>query len=103
MPTKRVQQRSLFEQPVPDELEQASFADQAIDAPRPHEYLVPKGGALVHCRSCDAEVVWTTTPAGAAVPLSIATVQKRHGELYALSHFTDCPQASAWGKGKKRV
>lgn len=102
MTKKRVHQPSFFDPPV-DDLQQVSFEDQAIDAPRPHEYPVPKGGAIVHCHSCDAEIVWTTSPMGARIPLSIATVQTRDGVMYALSHFTDCPQASAWGKGKKRV
>lgn len=40
------------------------------------------------CRSCGAEVLWTTTPAGKRSPLD------RDGK----SHFATCPDAARWRK-----
>jgi len=64
---------------------------------RTGEYEVPQG-KVEHCRSCGASIVWANTPKGRAVPLSLATVQEHDGKRYALSHFTDCPQAKEWSK-----
>lgn len=59
------------------------------------------------CSSCGAPIVWATTEAGKAIPLSAATKQARvvveegpDGKLYAtvkttyLSHFVDCANAA---------
>ena len=73
--------------------EQLSFVEEAAPAGRPHEYPIPTGAAIEHCRSCDAQIVWAQTPAGRAVPLALSTVQTRHGVQYAVSHFRDCPHA----------
>lgn len=68
--------------------------------PRPHEYFVTLGESrrAGKCRSCGAPICWKTTISGAQVPLSLATLIDRDGELFAMSHFTDCPQATAWSK-----
>lgn len=78
--------------------EQLSFIEQAAPAGRPHEYEIPATAKIEHCRSCDAQIVWTRTPAGRAVPLALSTVQTRDGKRYAVSHFRDCPDAKDWGK-----
>lgn len=73
------------------------FADVPNDA-RVGEYPLPAAGNLAHCRSCGADIVWTRTARGIAVPLSLATVQTREGKKYALSHFADCPDSKEWKK-----
>lgn len=66
--------------------------------PRKGEYLIPAGARAGSCRSCGADVLWITTAKGSAMPLSSATIEERDGEQYALSHFSDCPQAKGWSK-----
>lgn len=66
--------------------------------PRKGEYLIPVGARAGSCRSCGADVLWITTAKGSAMPLSSATIEKRNGERYAISHFGDCPQAKGWSK-----
>jgi hypothetical protein len=75
------------------ELEQAK-------QPRKNEYVVTLGETRRKsaCRSCGADICWKKTISGAQVPLSLATLIDRDGELFALSHFTDCPQGNAWSK-----
>lgn len=80
------------------DVQQASFLDAAAVAGRAHEYPLPPAAHLTHCRSCGAEIVWVRTTLGKPVPLSLATVQIRDGVSYAVSHFCDCPDATAWGK-----
>ncbi len=47
-------------------------------------------GNLGHCRSCGQQVLWCTTAAGKRAPLNPD----------GTSHFSNCPQASAWrGRG----
>ena len=59
-----------------------------------------------HCKTCGAEIVWAMTLNGRAIPLAVASKQKRfaiqrsnYGADYAaqvdtyLSHFADCPNA----------
>lgn len=69
---------------------------------RPGEFIVPATSInsteplllnTARCRSCKAAVIWTVTEAGKNMPLSAATVEVRDGTLYALSHFSDCPNA----------
>lgn len=79
-------------------LEQADFFDLAPPAGRPHEYPIPPGAALDHCKSCGAEIVWARTPAGRTTPLALSTTQRRDGVTYAQSHFLDCPHAADWSK-----
>lgn len=67
-------------------------------AARVHEYPLPPDAAPEPCRSCGAPIVWTQTPRGAALPLSVATRSVRDGHPVALSHFRDCPDAKAWGR-----
>lgn len=66
--------------------------------PRKGEYLIPAGARAGSCRSCGADVLWITTAKGSAMPLSVATIEERDGERYALSHFSDCPQGKGWSK-----
>jgi hypothetical protein len=84
-----------------DDLEQMSFADLAPAGPRRSEYVIPDGGRLARCSSCNAQIVWTTTNDERPIPLSLATVQTRDGVRYALSHFTDCPDSEKWSRKKK--
>lgn len=72
------------------------FPDPAPDPLPPHVYPMPLG-AIGHCRSCGAEIIWATTPSGAHVPLSYATRRELAGQWVATSHYRDCPQASSWG------
>lgn len=81
-----------------DDLEQASFADLAPAGPRRGEYLVPDGATVARCASCEAEIVWTHTAGERPIPLSIATIQRRDGQRWALSHFSDCPQGKEWSR-----
>ena len=78
--------------------EQLSFIEQAAPAGRSHEYELPASAKIEHCKSCDAQIVWTRTPTGRAVPLALSTVQTRDGKRYAVSHFRDCPNAKEWGR-----
>ena len=60
---------------------------------------------MTRCKSCQAEIVWSTTEAGKAVPLNtppekrfIMTIKHGEGESVKLvetwqSHFVTCPQA----------
>lgn len=83
-----------------DNLEQASFADLAPPGPRHGEYLVPDGAEIARCASCEAEIVWTRTSGERPIPLSVATIQRRDEKRWALSHFSDCPQAKEWSRKK---
>ena len=56
-------------------------------------WIVPLGWTAdneAHCRSCGAEVLWCITPAGKKAPIN------RDGT----SHFSNCPQAADWRKGR---
>lgn len=79
---------------MPDQL---NFLDQAPQGERKGEYVLPPG-QVEACRSCGAQIVWAHTPNGRAIPLSLATVQRRDGIAYCLSHFVDCPEAKDWSK-----
>ena len=51
---------------------------------------------VARCASCGAEIYWSTTAAGAHMPLSAATVQADStGQLTALPHWIDCPSRDA--------
>lgn len=65
---------------------------------RAGEYLLPAHAEVATCRSCGRAIVWATTGAGKAIPLSLATVVERGGQKYALSHFADCPDAKDWSR-----
>ena len=57
------------------------------------------------CRSCGAEIVWVTTPAGKQMPLDphVLTVVADGGETVRgrVSHFASCPNAAAHRKRKE--
>jgi hypothetical protein len=67
-------------------------------SPRPNEYAIPEGAAPTTCRSCGAGMVFVKTPAGKALPLSVATIQTRDGVRWAIPHFADCKDAKKWSK-----
>lgn len=50
------------------------------------------------CRSCGAAILWKRLETGRAIPLSVATIQPHSGKKWALSHFSDCPDAKDWGR-----
>lgn len=61
---------------------------------RKGEYRVPSNEVITQCRSCQAEIIWTTTKGGKPIPLSVATVRvDEQGARWALNHFSDCPNA----------
>lgn len=61
---------------------------------RKGEYRVPKGARPALCSSCGAPIIWTTTGQNKPIPLSIATIRvDEQNERWALSHFSDCPNA----------
>lgn len=62
------------------------------------EYILPAGVDVEQCRSCGASIVWAKTPAGKAVPLSLALVEERGGMKVTKTHFVDCPDARGWKK-----
>ena len=68
---------------------------------RAGEYAIPPDAQVAHCRSCDAQIVWTRTEAGNAIPLSLKTVEERDGVRYALTHFSDCPQGKQWSRRQR--
>ena len=65
---------------------------------RKGEYQLPHDAIPVTCQSCGAGMVWISTAKGKAMPLSVATIEERDGAKYALSHFSDCPEAKEWSK-----
>lgn len=66
-------------------------------AARPNEYDLAGCGPGT-CRSCGAAIAWYRREDGRAIPLSLATVQSHDGKRWALSHFSDCPDAKEWGR-----
>jgi len=65
---------------------------------RKGEYEIPPGATPTRCHTCDAGMIWVSTPKGRAMPLSVATIEERDGSRFALSHFADCPEAKEWSK-----
>ena len=63
-----------------------------------HTYPLPSNVPITRCKSCGQPIVWARTPRGANVPLSLITITQVGTEWVAQSHFTDCKQASGWGK-----
>lgn len=59
-------------------------------------YPIPHDAQPTTCASCGAAIVWTRTPAGKAVPLSLATGREVRRRRVAEAHFVDCPQAEEW-------
>ena len=83
---------------MPDgDLSQAALPFE-VPSPRKGEYLLPEGATIERCRSCGAQIVWARTEADRPIPLSLATVQRRDGKTWLLSHFTDCEHAKEWSK-----
>lgn len=65
---------------------------------RKGEYQLPPNAIPVSCQSCGAGMVWIKTAKGKALPLSVATIEERDGEKFALAHFVDCKDAKEWSK-----
>jgi hypothetical protein len=65
---------------------------------RKNEYIVPDSATPTTCRSCGAGMVFIKTANGKALPLSVATIQERDGQRWALAHFSDCPNSREWSK-----
>jgi len=65
---------------------------------RKGEYEMPLDAIPVTCASCGAGMIWIKTAKGKAMPLSVATIEERDGSRFALSHFSDCPEAKEWSK-----
>jgi hypothetical protein len=72
--------------------------DRDMFGARPGEYPIPAYGRVAKCASCSADIVWTKTDKGRPMPLSLATAETRDGVCYALTHFSDCPEAKDWSK-----
>lgn len=65
---------------------------------RKGEYELPANIQIGKCHSCQADVAWIKTKNDRWTPLSLATVETRDGIKYALTHFSDCPEAKEWSK-----
>lgn len=86
------------------------LADHCTAAPMPTMNREPRKGEVevtpadTHdtCKSCGAAILWHKFEHGPYLPLSIRTIeQDAGGRRFALSHFTDCPNARAHrGKGR---
>lgn len=81
---------------APHEQQLALFEEPAASGPRKGEYAVPTAARRGQCRSCGAPIVWVITVRERAIPLSVATIQTREGQKWALPHFVDCPEAKEW-------
>jgi hypothetical protein len=68
---------------------------------RQSEYEVPANANRVACASCGAAMIWIRTAHGRAMPLSVATIETRDGQQFALPHFADCPSADEWRSTRK--
>lgn len=84
--------QALTDRGLPDGLAAESGPASSPEAPqaRKGEYAVPEAAKIARCRYCNAEIVWHRTERGKPMPLSVASIERRDGELYALSHFSDC-------------
>jgi hypothetical protein len=65
------------------------------DVLQPGEYVLPDGETTA-CASCGAAIIWTRTPGGRAIPLSMATKRQCGEKWMAMTHFTDCPHRREW-------
>jgi hypothetical protein len=70
------------------------------ERPRRGEYQIPSSADPGQCKSCGAPILWIRTPDGRPIPLSVATIQHRAGQRWALSHFSDCPEGKEWSKAR---
>lgn len=60
--------------------------------PKRHEIKFQHHGEPVtHCKSCNAKIFWIKTESGRNMPVNVDTLT---------SHFSTCPQAEKWRKGK---
>lgn len=83
---------------MPDaDLTQAALPFE-VSGPRRGEYLLPADAKIAQCASCGAQIVWAKTAADRPIPLSLATVQTRDGQMFLLSHWVDCPDSKGWKK-----
>ena len=95
---------------MPDDPAQLPLFDDAPPAPataapapdaqrRRGEYVVPRGRAVEHCKSCGASIVWARTAGNKPIPLSLKTVRHdKEGTRWAMPHFIDCKQGKEWSK-----
>lgn len=65
---------------------------------RAGEYPIPDDARPARCRSCGRAIVWTRTEHMKPIPLSLATVEERDGQRFAIVHFYDCPDAKEWSR-----
>jgi hypothetical protein len=79
-----------------------ALQQQEIWSRRAGEEELPEDAAPESCASCGASIAWTTTKSGRPMPLSLATVERRGGQRWALAHFADCPQGAGWSRGGGR-
>lgn len=83
---------------VADALSRKAYQEARGERPElePGEFVLPESVTPEQCRSCGAVIVWTRTPTGKPVPLSLALVEQ-HGALkVAKTHFVDCPESRQW-------
>lgn len=62
------------------------------------EYAVPRMVYVSTCHACGADMVWIMAAKGARIPLSVATIETRDDQRYALPHCMDGPDAKEWRK-----
>lgn len=83
--------------------------------------LTPRAGHLGRCRSCFAQIIWTTnTVTGSKMPIDVpivaggnvlvdlsqadatCTVHKDPVVAGRMSHHATCPQSAQWRRGSRR-
>jgi hypothetical protein len=71
-------------------------------------YDIPAGTKPAECKGCSAEIYFipSTVSPGISIPISVepdgafGPTETEPGR--GVSHFTDCPNAGQFGKGKKQ-
>jgi hypothetical protein len=59
------------------------------------DFPFPLDAKADRCKACGATIVWVETASGKRMPLSTATAAPDpSGQLRAISHFADCPNAA---------
>jgi len=82
---------------MPESTEQLELFPDPDKLP-PYTYAIPPGAKTGHCDGCGAELVFVATPSGSQMPLALSTRYQLGSRWVAVSHFRDCPFASAFGK-----
>jgi hypothetical protein len=67
--------------------------------------------SVVHCKKCNAEIVWLKTKTGKAMPVNAASVTEEDMEIVPvlfdhtrhISHFSDCPFAAQFRKSGSKA